>query len=287
MNCQFSFGPNRSYFCSTESHYAWSDNIAPPSLLSILEDPQHPQTMQTPYDVAFPMEPGAYMMCWRTSRGENWYEDGCMDPQYARLARFIRTAASTADGHTTRTVFGPNASFFSMSDRGYCWQNLPPALEDDLQTSLRVRRPTSVALGAHGAFVVIYSDGTISFNLQDLYPVVEGLLSDTHSGWQEAARRGGIVYVALNPHMPGEFYLVYGDGSAFWGLPTEWAKDVTTVSREIKPVHALSSVSLGGTAPSAPIATPAPAPAPAHKMNWVEGVTLGLKVVNAVNNLSN
>ncbi|KAJ7206312.1 hypothetical protein GGX14DRAFT_643336 [Mycena pura] len=167
-----------------------------------------------------------------------------------------------------------------MSDRGYCWQNLPPALEDDLQASLRVRRPISVALGVQGAFVVVYSDGTISFNLRDLYPVVEGMLSNT----QEAAWKGGIVYVALNPHMPAEFYVVYGDGSASWSLPTEWARDVTTVSREIKPVPVLASVSLGGTVPPAPLAKPGPAPA--QKINWVEGLTLGIKLVNAVNGLA-
>ncbi|KAJ7800711.1 hypothetical protein B0H14DRAFT_2898479 [Mycena olivaceomarginata] len=52
------------------------------------------------------------------------------------------------------------------------------------------------------------------------------------------------MYIALNPFVAGEFYAVYGDGSASWNFPTAWSADVTAVSRHIK-------------------AMPVPAPAPA------------------------
>ncbi|KAJ7218490.1 hypothetical protein GGX14DRAFT_595053 [Mycena pura] len=243
------------------------------------------------------MEYGTYMMGWRTSRGENCCEGAhCIlqsfqhldeplcrcrhGPHYARLARFIKSTAAIPGAHTTRTVFGPSASFFSMSERGYCWQNLPQVLEDDMHACLRVRRPTSVALGAQGAYVVLYSDGTVTFDLRGLYPLVEGMIRNT----QEAARKRGIMYVALNPHMPGEYYAVFGDGSASWSFPTAWSRDVTTVSREIKPVGLAPapppkmsapgvSVSAGGTGPPPvqvamggtgppPSQSPAPLPLP-------------------------
>ncbi|KAJ6559839.1 hypothetical protein B0H19DRAFT_1069568 [Mycena capillaripes] len=125
MNCQFSFGPHRSYFCSADTVYAWSDNNLPRNLARILEDSAHPQALDTPYDLAFPMEPGTYTLCWKTVRGEDCYEDAQLSPPYARLARFIKKTAAKGT-HTSRTVFGPNFSFFSMSASGYCWQSLPP-----------------------------------------------------------------------------------------------------------------------------------------------------------------
>jgi hypothetical protein len=51
-----------------------SENTLPIGLISLLEDVTHPQALSTPYDVAFPMEPGTYAMCWKTMRGEDWYE---------------------------------------------------------------------------------------------------------------------------------------------------------------------------------------------------------------------
>ncbi|KAF7303946.1 hypothetical protein MIND_00625300 [Mycena indigotica] len=251
MNCQFTFGPNRSYFCSADSYYVWSQGSIPTSLQRILQDHRHPQAMATPYDVAFPMEPDAYSLCWRTTRGELCSEASQLASQYSRITRFLRTSTTTYNVPTTRTVFGPNASFFSMSQRGYSWQNLPHPLEEDLQTSLRIRRPTSIALGAHGAYVALYNDGTVNFDLRGLYPLVDAIIRDT----QEATRRKGILYLSLNPHVPGEFYLVFGDASAKWNIPSAWTSDVTSVSREIKPIEmssppaSLFNVSTGGTAP--------------------------------------
>ncbi|KAJ7473617.1 hypothetical protein B0H11DRAFT_1339318 [Mycena galericulata] len=259
MNCQFSFGPNRSYFCSAGSIYAWS--ALPAGLTRLLENRNHPQAVATPHDVAFPMEPGFYALCWKTTGGEDWYEDGCLGPNYVRLARFIKNVA-TKGGHTTRTTFGPGASFFSMSPSGYSWQNIPPALEDDIHNCMKIRRPTSVALGVQGTYVVLYNDGTVTFDLRGQYPLVEAMIRNT----QEAARRRGVTYVALNPFVPGEYYAVYGDASASWNFPVAWTQDVTTISRQIQPVPipapavlpgaaSPGGVAPGGTAPGGTAAT--------------------------------
>jgi hypothetical protein len=40
----------------------------------ILEDPNHPQANQFPYDVALPMELGQFSMSWKTRKGEDYYE---------------------------------------------------------------------------------------------------------------------------------------------------------------------------------------------------------------------
>ncbi|KAJ7731827.1 hypothetical protein DFH07DRAFT_1065677 [Mycena maculata] len=265
MDCQFVFGPNRSYFCGAGPVFAWSENNLPAGLTRVLQAPQHPQALDTPYDVAVPMEPGTFALCWKTIGGEDWYEDGCLGPHYARLARFIKVVATTG-AHTTRTVFGPGASYFSMSPSGYSWQNIPSTLEEDIHNCMKIRRPTSVALGVQGSYVVLYNDGTVTFDLRGNYPLVEAMIRNT----QEASRRRGVMYVALNPFIPGEFYAVYGDGSASWNFPTAWTADVTVVSREIKPVPVPSPVAAaapGGTmvalvAQPVPVAPGGTAPAP-------------------------
>ncbi|KAJ6556801.1 hypothetical protein DFH09DRAFT_1317737 [Mycena vulgaris] len=208
--------------------------------------------MHTPYDVAFPAEPGLYVLGWKTTRGEDWFEEGRLGPNYTRLARFIKSVA-TAGQRTSRTVFGPGGSYFSSSPSGYSWQNLAPALEEDIHNSIRIRRPMTVALGVQGSYVVLYSDGTVTFDLRGQYPLVEALIRNT----QEAARRRGVMYIALNPFTAGEYYAVYGDGGASWNFPVAWGPNVTAVSREIKPVvipapvvAAAPAVAPGGTGPA-------------------------------------
>ncbi|KAJ7767893.1 hypothetical protein DFH07DRAFT_1009278 [Mycena maculata] len=202
--------------------------------------------------------------------GEDWYEDGCLGPNYARLARFIKGVATTG-AHTTRTAFGPGASYFSVSPSGYSWQNIPSGLEDDIHNCMKIRRPTSVALGVQGSYVVLYNDGTVTFDLRGHYPMLEAMIHNM----QEASRRCGVMYVALNPFIAGEFYAVYGDGSASWNFPTAWTADVSIVSREIKPVPVPSPVAAaapsgtmvacvaqpvtlvpGGTAPASEVISP-------------------------------
>ncbi|KAJ7078785.1 hypothetical protein C8R44DRAFT_895846 [Mycena epipterygia] len=295
MNCQFSFGPNRSYFCSAGSGYAWSDNFSiPEGLLHLLEDKNHPQAIQAPHDVAFPMEPGMYALCWKTTAGEEWYEDACLGPNYARLAAFIKSVA-TSGGRTMRTVFGPGASYFSISPSGYCWQNLPPALQDDINNCIKTRQPTTVALGVQGSYAVLYNDGSVSFDLCGQYPLVESFLRNT----QESARKRGIMYIALNPFIAGEYYAVYGDGSASWNLPTAWSQNVTTVSQMLAqettappayvthivapapapmPIYVPTPVSPYTSQPPAPV----PSSPPAHKVNWQEGLMMGLKAAEGI-----
>jgi hypothetical protein len=76
-----------------------------------------------------------------------------------------------------------------MSPAGYCWQNLPPALEDDMHACMKTRRPTSVALGVQGTYIVLFSDGTVTFDLRGQYPLVESMIRNT----QEAGRRRGVM----------------------------------------------------------------------------------------------
>ncbi|KAJ7838130.1 hypothetical protein B0H14DRAFT_2790139 [Mycena olivaceomarginata] len=149
-----------------------------------------------------------------------------------------------------------------MSPAGCCWQNLPPALEDDIHACMKIRRPRPWRSAVQGSYVVLYNDGTIVFDLRGQYRMVETMIRNT----QEAARRRGVMYIALNPFVAGEFYAVYGDGSASWNFPTAWSADVTAVSRHIKAM---------------PVPAPAPAPTkpqpalPSTHASMLEAVVVG------------
>jgi hypothetical protein len=60
-------------------------------MLSLLEDKNHPQAMQAPHDVAFPMEPGMYVLCWQTTAGEEWYEGECLMLSVSIPINFLQT----------------------------------------------------------------------------------------------------------------------------------------------------------------------------------------------------
>ncbi|KAJ7160920.1 hypothetical protein C8R46DRAFT_1105971 [Mycena filopes] len=256
MDCHFSFGPNGAFFCKSDTQWAWSDNnTLPEPLRLILEDPNHPQANQFPYDVAFPMEPGMFMMSWKTVKGEDYYEELFLGPRYAKLAEFMRNIAQAGD-HTTRTVFGPNGSYFTVSPSGFSWQNLPSVLEHDIIARVKKGFPTNVALGIHGAFVVLYSDGNVTFDVATHYPVVDAMIRNS----TENARRKGIAFIALSPHAAGQYYVAYGDGSASWNLPNEWSADVTTVSKTLRPISAARLPQLGGGLAGAAAAGGTPSP---------------------------
>ncbi|KAF8212646.1 hypothetical protein K438DRAFT_1751086 [Mycena galopus ATCC 62051] len=168
MKYQFSFGPNKSYVCNVSGLTAWdvpsSDDGLPVEVLSIIKNRKHPKAMATPHDVALSMEQGSCLMRWTDIDGKTWKQEFNLDSNYARLVRFVRNAKPT------RTTFGPGFSYFSISPSGCSWQNIPPALEDDIQNCMKIRQPTCVALGIKGAYVVIYSDGAVSFELHGEYP---------------------------------------------------------------------------------------------------------------------
>ncbi|KAJ7459293.1 hypothetical protein FB451DRAFT_1372027 [Mycena latifolia] len=241
MAPQFSFAPNSSYLLSG-SGMAWTEKTLPTGVLRFLEDRNDPLAVGTPYDVAFPMEPDSFFMSWKATDGKDWFERSTLGPNYARLSAFVKSV-STEGTHTSSTVFGPGASYFSRSPSGFSWQNLPPELEDEIQNTLLKRRPTTVALGVDKSYVALYDDGSLSLELRGQYPLVEALLNDT----AERSRRRDIAYIALNPFVAGEYYVVYGDGSARWNLPPAWEADVSSISHEIAPSVRASP---GGTRPA-------------------------------------
>ncbi|KAJ7160919.1 hypothetical protein C8R46DRAFT_1353613 [Mycena filopes] len=228
MDCHFTFGPNNAYFLKSDSRWAWSDgNTLPRPLLSVLADPNDPNYCKFPYDVALAMEPGVYSMCWQTKTNQDFFEADYLGPHYVKLAAFIA-------GKSARTVFGPYHSYFSTSASGLSWQNLPPALETNIMGRLKLGRPKNVALGVRGAFVVLYDDSTLAYDLQGMYPALQSVLDSE----EERKKRNSITCVALSPYFPGHYFVAFGDGTTQFNLPQEMHADVKDVVGSLRPLPA-------------------------------------------------
>ncbi|KAI0061037.1 hypothetical protein BV25DRAFT_1839343 [Artomyces pyxidatus] len=228
MDVQFSFGPDRSYFLRSATRWA----CLPEPLMRVLTDSSHPDAMKKPYDVALGMEPGTYSMSWLSAHDERCYEEGQAGPRLATLTQYMKDLGEAGE-LLTNTVYGPNAGFFATSASGFLWENIPIELEHDIQTRMKKGHPTCVALGVRGTYVALMSHGEFIYNLEDQYPVLEQLLEDVG----ERSRRKGLSYIALDPFVPNQHYVVFGDGSSLWKVPPAWNEDVLAVSSTIRPAQ--------------------------------------------------
>ncbi|KAJ6520615.1 hypothetical protein DFH09DRAFT_1194019 [Mycena vulgaris] len=208
------------------------NNTLPESLRRVLEDPTHPHFNKFPYDVALAMEPGVYGMCWQTKNDEEYYEGDYLGLHYAKLSTFM-------SGMSANTVFGPHRSYFSTSKSGLSWQNLPPALETHIMDRIKLGRPSVVALGMRGAYVVLYDDSTLAHDLQGLYPALQPLMDSA----DERSKRSSITCVALSPYVAGHYFVAFGNGTAQWNLPAEMEADVLSVCASLRPLPAAAAAS--------------------------------------------
>ncbi|KAF7325146.1 hypothetical protein MKEN_00558500 [Mycena kentingensis (nom. inval.)] len=228
----FTFGPKQTYLFRAGLSWAYSDvPTPPPEIRKILLDPRNNDGRAYLWDVGLPMEGTGpdgrdlYMLRWQDLQGKQWYEDDRLGPAYTRLSHFI----TRVGGKTHHTTFGPAQAYFSVGPDGYSYQNLPPGLEEYITEFSFVRRPATVALGVGGAYVVVFNDGTVAWDLQPdgwaVYPELEKMIAGKDS---ESDKRGGVKYVALNPYTPGQFFILFGNNSVHLQLPDSWRADINT-----------------------------------------------------------
>jgi hypothetical protein len=99
---------------------------------------------------------------------------------------------------------GPKGSYFARVGSEYTAHALPKDLQSAIEGSKS--SPRVVALGARGAWVVLWADGSRSWDLRDAYPglAISGNLEDD---------RNRIVSVALDPYIEGNYFAALEDGS--------------------------------------------------------------------------
>ena len=85
------------------------------------------------------------------------------------------------DPDTLHVSFGDGESFFAMDKGGFCWEHLPPLLEELLQESIRLEgwkaAPKLVVLGTRGTYVYVNSRGAEHNQLGSSYAKLKTYLN--------------------------------------------------------------------------------------------------------------
>ncbi|KAJ7026691.1 hypothetical protein C8F04DRAFT_1296271 [Mycena alexandri] len=170
MDCQFSFGPNNSYFLKSDSRWAWSDhNTLPHPLLRVLEDPNDPNYYEADYlgqhdvKLAFHRRPASAAKCAQ----DEYHEPPEAQAPSASGTRILRCVvrrlnpfpqptgnvlhAATAIGKSITCIalspYFAGHYFVAFSD-GSAQRNLPQEMHTDVKDVVGSPRPFPAAAPA-------------------------------------------------------------------------------------------------------------------------------------------
>ncbi|KAL6154125.1 hypothetical protein ACJBU6_07411 [Exserohilum turcicum] len=141
----------------------------------------------------------------------------------AKLNPKLERAMSSSPRSARRVVFGPEATWFLWYLFGCSPEysaGLPKAIEENVQDARKMYTTLRcVALGPENNFVMIWQDGSKSYNLDENYSVLNQAL-DSCEG-EDVSR------IALNPNKAGD-YFVYFDRTktAMFQVSEAFGKDL-------------------------------------------------------------
>ncbi|KAF2713903.1 hypothetical protein K504DRAFT_530811 [Pleomassaria siparia CBS 279.74] len=125
----------------------------------------------------------------------------------AQWSRWVENLPTNLqDLKETRVYFGAGARYYAYSTKGCIWHDIPQKMEALLEKrhEATATRPRLVALGKADSFVLIWPDGTLDYDLCELYPDAEKALSSHHTT--------PISFIALDPFYSKAYFLEYSSG---------------------------------------------------------------------------
>jgi hypothetical protein len=111
----------------------------------------------------------------------------------------------TKELENTSVSIGPKGSYFARCGSNWISHGLPKDLMTKLDRNKDKFTPIHVALGVQGSWIVLWSDGDLSYNLRNSYPLLgesKALLGAV----------GQVVFVALNPFEEDEHFIAGENG---------------------------------------------------------------------------
>lgn len=117
----------------------------------------------------------------------------------------------------TSVSIGPKGSYFARCGEAWISHALPKDLQNALDRNKDKFTPIQVALGSHGSWIVVWSDGDVTWNLRSSYPGIGENKVLTGSV-------GQVTFVALNPYQDDEYFIAGETGWSFnMNFPTHAA----------------------------------------------------------------
>ena len=105
----------------------------------------------------------------------------------------------------TSVSIGPKGSYFARCGSSWISHGLPKDLQKKLDRNKDDFTPIHVALGLHGSWIVLWSDGDLSWNLRSSYPGLAG-------GESLKGGVGQVTFVALNPYDEDNYFIMGDNG---------------------------------------------------------------------------
>lgn len=99
---------------------------------------------------------------------------------------------------------GPKGSYFARCGSSYTSHALPKDLQSAIEKDGSM--PRSIALGMNGSWIVLWGDGTRSWDLRHVYPSLA-------SGKYLSRSSNQVVFAALNPYREDNYFVVTEDGA--------------------------------------------------------------------------
>lgn len=195
-----------------------SSHNLPTSLLTLLS------TATEVHWVSLGSVPESWLLSFKDASGRSSLRWGALLPQ--RLQKIL---AKTWHSPHLRFFLGPNDSFIVWHPELIRWANLPPSLEDSLQSWLtpsgwRVGPPRVVTWGPEGAFFAMSDYGDVVYRLgnEDSWEIyketVEEWKAERGFSWSELA------FIALDPTTPDQFISIRNDGT--------WAGSIDDINED-------------------------------------------------------
>ncbi|KAF2999816.1 Phosphatidylglycerol/phosphatidylinositol transfer protein [Curvularia kusanoi] len=195
-----------------------SDRNLPTSLLSLLT------TAAEVHWASLGAVPESWLLSFKDTSGRNNIRWGALLPQ--RLQNIL---TKTWHSPHLRFFLGPDNSFIVWHPELIRWANLPPSLEDSLQSWLtpsgwRVGPPRIVTWGPEGAFFAMSEYGDVVYRLGDedsweIYKeTVEEWKAEKGFAWNELA------FIALDPTTSDQFFAIRNDGT--------WAGSIDDINED-------------------------------------------------------
>ncbi|KAL1606210.1 hypothetical protein SLS60_003611 [Paraconiothyrium brasiliense] len=108
----------------------------------------------------------------------------------------------------TSLSIGPKGSYFARCGSTWISHGLPKDLMTKLERNKDEFTPIHVALGLHGSWIVLWSDGDLSWKLKNSYP-------ELAQGNALTGGVGQVLFVALNPYEHDGYFIAGENGCSF------------------------------------------------------------------------
>ncbi|RMJ19305.1 hypothetical protein CDV36_001020 [Fusarium kuroshium] len=120
-------------------------------------------------------------------------------------------------------VFGPGSYVTCFPTVNQAWWS---KIHSDCESSIREKNKVRhVALGVDNDYIVLYEGSGFRYAVTANYPVLDSILDNVEAGTL-------ITFVALNPWVAGQFFLILDNDTAFFAVNPSLEDEVAEILRE-------------------------------------------------------